>query len=225
MGPRAGSESFLIEVTSDGTEPSASPSWMSGREEKGADYPCCMDLRKAEKWFVVAGVVAGLALPSVGTFYALRLEYPNDHFLLGMAIISWSLMGVAAALLVVGVAIVVVRAIVQYRDRSFRWATEGAVLRDRIEYLDRIAEREVAEFTRMYVAEQTYRDDHDGRSGSHLANAERLIKQSEAVEAKHKVAQARAAYLKIAPRHERRRIIDEWTRIDRQLDDVREPKE
>ncbi|WP_159449203.1 hypothetical protein [Demequina sp. NBRC 110055] len=73
-------------------------------------------------------------------------------------------------------------------------------MRRTVAYLDGIADSESAEFVRLYVAEQAHRETYGGRIGGQKANAERVLKKAEAVEAKRCFAAAREEYLATASR-------------------------
>ncbi|MDO5759181.1 MAG: hypothetical protein Q4P24_17315 [Rhodobacterales bacterium] len=170
-----------------------------------------MKISASIKWLAAAGVVAGLALPSVGTFYALRLQHPRDPFILGLAITSWGLVGIAVVLLGVGIASGI-RTIYSIRTaRAADWAVHGENLRATIDYLAKIADRETRSFITMEAEEQEYRDQNPGKSGRFQENAVRELTRSEMIEARKNLGDAKARFLEIAPREARRTALADWS--------------
>lgn len=170
-----------------------------------------MTISPSVRLLAAAGVVAGLALPSVGTFYALRLQYPDDPLILGLAITSWCLVGAAAALFVAGLLVGARKMHSVRRERAADWAANGEALRGTIDHLAAIADRETQAFITMEAAEQEYLDRNPNQSGRHAENAQRLLKQAEMIRARQELAQVRTRFLEIAPRHARRKAIEDWS--------------
>ena len=173
-----------------------------------------MNPPKPLKWLTAAGVIAGLALPSVGTFYALRLQYPSDPLILGLAITSWFLIGMAGLLGMIGIGLWASRIWSQKQERKRIWATDGGSARGTIDYLTAIAKRETETFIALEAEEQKWREGNPGKTGRHLENAQRLLKQSEMIQARKDLAESKRNFLRIAPRAARREALKEWSQCE-----------
>ncbi|MGZ0212785.1 MAG: hypothetical protein ACKVI4_09915 [Actinomycetales bacterium] len=163
------------------------------------------------KWMIASGVMAGLALPSIGTFYALRLQYPTDAFIMGLSIASLALAIATVCVFGVGVALVV-RGIVQdERERRIGWATRGEGMRESLDYWQRILERESEYFVRLYADEQEFRDANPEKPRRPRENALLGVQEAEVQNVRQRIASLKADYLKLMPRNYRRRVLSEWS--------------
>ena len=157
--------------------------------------------------------MAGLALPSIGTFYALRLQYPHDAFIMGLSIASLMLTVATVCVFGVGVSLVAMGIAKDERERRIGWAARGESMRQSIHYWEQISKRETASFTRLYVEEQEFRDANPEKGQRHKENAELNLQQLEAFGAQQRIADLKADYLKLMPRKDRRRTVNEWAAI------------
>lgn len=159
---------------------------------------------------VASGVMAGLALPSIGTFYGLRLQYPHDAFIIGLSIASLMLIVATVCVFGVGIALVTIGVAKNERERRIGWAARGISMRETLNYREQILKRETALFTRLYVAEQEFRDANPEKGQRHKERAELNLQQVEVLEAQQHIANLKADYLKLMPRKDRRRTMNEW---------------
>lgn len=177
-------------------------------------YPDQVKVNQWSTWMVASGVMAGLALPSIGTFYALRLQYPQDAFIMGLSIASMMLVVATVCVFGVGISLITIRIAKDERERRTNWAARGMSMRQTLHYREQILKRETALFTRLYVDEQEFRDANPEKGQRHKERAELSLQQAEVLGAQKHIADLKADYLKLMPRKDRRRTINEWAAID-----------
>lgn len=163
------------------------------------------------KWMIASGVMAGLALPSIGTFYALRLQYPRDAFIMGLSIASLALVVATACVFLVGVTLVVRGIVRDDRERRIGWATRGEGIRESLDYWQRILERESEYFVRLYTDEEEFRDVNPDKPRRPRENALLGVQEVEVQNVRKRIAGLKADYLKLMPRNHRRRVLSEWS--------------
>ena len=177
-------------------------------------YPDQLKVNQWGKWMVASGVMAGLALPSIGTFYALRLQYPHDAFIMGLSIASLMLILATVCAFGVGVSLITIGIAKGEHERRINWAARGMSMRQTLQYREQILKRESALFTRLYVDEQEFRDANPEKGQRHKERAELSLQRVEVLGAQQALADLKADYLKLMPRTDRRRTINEWAAMD-----------
>lgn len=162
------------------------------------------------RWLVAAGVIAGLALPAVGTYYVLRKQYPEDPFILALTLTSWALVFAAFVLAVVGLVSLIAGGAREARQRRIDWAANGDSILESVTYWTAVAKREGDTFAKLYEAEEEYRESHAEGPMRHKERAELTLQQVEAMDAARRVSEFKAKYLRLAPRKERKRRAGDW---------------